>query len=202
MKFCVNQLHRSTVTSTRLADIIVIQAIRAWIEGDPAAAVGWFGALRDPQIGRAITVIHRNPGRDWTVASLARELNMSRSSFAARFTALVGEPVMAYLTRWRMQIAIATLRDESTTVALLAGRLGYQSEAAFARMFKRHTGVAPGSVRRLPDPFASSLLDVIGTTSRDVRRRHSPAPQLNRQPLVADQERTSARPATHPRSLG
>ena len=106
---------------TRLADIIVMQAIRAWIEGDSAAAVGWFGALRDPQIGRAITVIHRNR----TVASLARELNISRSSFAARFTALVGEPVMAYLTRWRMQIAVATLRDEPTTVALLAGRLGY-----------------------------------------------------------------------------
>jgi AraC-like DNA-binding protein len=140
---------------TRLADIIVIQAIRAWIEGDPAAEVGWFGALRDPQIGRAITLIHRNPGRDWTVASLARELNMSRSSFAARFTALVGEPVMAYLTRWRMQIALAALRDEPTTVAQLADRLGYRSEAAFARMFKRHTGMSPGSVRRLPDPFAS-----------------------------------------------
>jgi AraC-like DNA-binding protein len=140
---------------TRLADIIVIQAIRAWIEGDPAAEVGWFGALRDPQIGRAITLIHRNPGRDWTVASLARELNMSRSSFAARFTALVGEPAMAYLTRWRMQIAMAALRDEPTTVAQLADRLGYHSEAAFARMFKRHTGMPPGSVRRLPDPFAS-----------------------------------------------
>jgi AraC-like DNA-binding protein len=140
---------------TRLADILVIQAIRAWIESDSAAEVGWFGALRDPQIGRAITLIHRTPGRDWTVASLARELNMSRSSFAARFTALVGEPVMAYLTRWRMQIALATLRDEPTTVAQLATRLGYHSEAAFARTFKRHIGVAPGRVRRLPDPFVS-----------------------------------------------
>jgi AraC-like DNA-binding protein len=140
---------------TRLADIIVIQAIRAWIEGDPAAEVGWFGALRDPQIGRAITLIHSDPGRDWTVASLARELNMSRSSFAARFTALAGEPAMAYLTRWRMQIAMATLRDKPTTVAQLADRLGYHSEAAFARTFKRHTGMPPGSVRRLPDPFAS-----------------------------------------------
>ena len=140
---------------TRLADIIVIQAIRAWIEGDPAAEVGWFGALRDPQIGRAITLIHRNPGRDWTVALLAREVSMSRSSFAARFTALVGEPVMAYLTRWRMQVAVAALRDEPTTVAQLAGRLGYHSEAAFARTFKRHTGMPPGSVRSLPDPFGS-----------------------------------------------
>jgi AraC-like DNA-binding protein len=140
---------------TRLADIIVIQAVRAWIESDPAAEVAWFGALRDPQIGRAITLIHRDPGRDWTVASLARELNRSRSSFAARFTALVGEPVMAYLTRWRMQMAMAALREEPTTVAQLAGRLGYQSEAAFARTFKRHTGVPPGGVHRLPDPFAS-----------------------------------------------
>ena len=80
---------------------------------------------------------------------------MSRSSFAARFTALVGEPVMAYLTRWRMQVAVAALRDEPTTVAKLAGRLGYHSEAAFARTFKRHTGMPPGSVRSLPDPFGS-----------------------------------------------
>lgn len=140
---------------TRLADIIVIQAIRAWIEGDPAAEVRWFGALRDSQIGRAIALIHRDPGRDWTVASLAREINMSRSAFAARFTALVGEPVIAYLTRWRMQIAMAALRDEPTTVAQLADRLGYHSEAAFARTFKRYTGMPPGGVRRLPDPFAS-----------------------------------------------
>jgi AraC-like DNA-binding protein len=136
---------------TRLADILVIQALRAWMEGDPEARTGWLGALRDEQIGRAIALIHREPARDWTVASLARELAMSRSAFAARFTTLVGEPAMAYVTRWRMQVALAALRDEHATVGELAGRLGYRSEAAFARAFKRETGMPPGAVRRLPD---------------------------------------------------
>lgn len=132
---------------TRLGDILVIQAIRAWIERDPAAQRGWLGALQDPQIGRAISHIHRDPARNWTVASLAHELPMSRSAFAARFTALVGEPVMTYVTRWRMQVAAAALKDRDTTVGELAGRFGYRSEAAFSRAFKRVTGVSPGAVR-------------------------------------------------------
>jgi hypothetical protein len=82
---------------TRLADIIVIQAIRAWLETDPGARTGWLGAMRDPQIGRAIALVHDDPARDWTVAALAQELAMSRSAFAARFTELVGEPAMQYV---------------------------------------------------------------------------------------------------------
>jgi len=132
---------------TRLADIIVIQAVRAWIETDPAARTGWLGALRDRQIGRALALIHREPARPWTVASLARELAMSRSAFAARFTRLVGEPAMQYLARWRMHLAVHALQTEATTVGELADRYGYRSEAAFARAFKRVVGVAPGAVR-------------------------------------------------------
>lgn len=133
---------------TRLSDILVIQAVRSWIESDPAARTGWLGALHDPQIGRAIALVHRHPERDWTVGSLASELAMSRSAFAARFTELVGEPVMGYVTRHRMRVALARLRDEGTTVGELAGRLGYGSEAAFSRAFKRVVGVPPGAVRR------------------------------------------------------
>jgi AraC-like DNA-binding protein len=133
---------------TRLADILVIQVIRSWMQTDPAAQTGWLGALRDPHIGRAITLIHRDPARAWTVASLADELAMSRSAFAARFTALVGEPAMTYVARWRMQVATSALREERTTVGELADRLGYQSEAAFSRAFKRIIGVSPGTVRR------------------------------------------------------
>src|ERR671914_1371848 len=92
---------------TRLADILVIQAIRSWIASDPAARTGWLGALQDPQIGQALALVHRDPGRPWTIAGLAHEVAMSRSAFAARFAALVGEPVVAYLTRWRMQVAAA-----------------------------------------------------------------------------------------------
>ena len=133
---------------TRLGDILVIQAIRSWIETDPAARTGWLGALQDRQIGRAISLIHRDPAREWTVASLADELAMSRSAFAARFTELVDEPAMQYVTRWRMHVALTALQDEGATVAELAGRLGYRSEAAFARAFKRVVGSPPGAVRR------------------------------------------------------
>lgn len=133
---------------TRLSDVLVIQAIRSWIEHDPAARTGWLGALHDPQIGRALTLVHRDPSRDWTVASLAAELSMSRSAFAARFTQLVGEPAMQYVTRWRMHVAIDRLREDGVTVSQLAGRLGYRSEAAFSRAFKRIVGVPPGAIRR------------------------------------------------------
>ena len=140
---------------TRLADILVVQAIRSWLESDPAAQTGWLGALQDPQIGHAIALIHREPERPWTVASLARELAMSRSAFAARFRELVGEPVMHYVARWRMQVAVGALREDSASVAELASRLGYRSEAAFARAFKRIVGEPPGAVRRRPTAEAA-----------------------------------------------
>ena len=133
---------------TRLADVLVIQAIRSWIEQDPAAQTGWLGALRDPQIGRSIALIHRDPAHPWSVARLAYEVAMSRSAFAARFTDLVGETPMHYVARWRMQVAATSLREESVTLGELALRLGYGSEAAFSRAFKRIIGVSPGAVRR------------------------------------------------------
>lgn len=141
---------------TRLADILVIQTVRAWIESDPGGRTGWLGALQDPQIGAAITRIHRDPARDWTVAALADITAMSRSAFSARFTALVGEPAMQYVTRWRMHVAVAALREEGATVGELAARLGYRSEAAFARAFKRVIGQPPGAIRaaRPEDDFA------------------------------------------------
>ena len=144
---------------TRLADILVIQAIRAWIESDPGARTGWLGALHDPQIGGAIARIHQDPARDWTVAALADEFSMSRSSFSARFTALVGEPVMHYVTRWRMHVAVAALREEGATVAELAARLGYRSEAAFARAFKRVIGQPPGAIRSSSPEDALAVFD-------------------------------------------
>jgi AraC-like DNA-binding protein len=133
---------------TRLADILVIQAIRSWIEKEAGAQAGWIGALRDRQVGRAIALVHRDPARRWTVAALASEVAMSRSAFAARFAELVGETPMGYLARWRIHVATASLREEGATIGELAARLGYRSEAAFSRAFKRLTGVSPGAVRR------------------------------------------------------
>lgn len=133
---------------TRLADILVIQTIRAWLAHAPEARTGWLGALQDPQVGRALVLIHRDPARDWTLAALAKEAAMSRSAFAARFTQRVGMPAMQYLVHWRMQVAASMLREEDAGLADVASRLGYQSEAAFSRAFKRCLGVAPGAFRR------------------------------------------------------
>lgn len=136
---------------TRLCDILVIQALRSWIDTDPAAEQGWLGALRDPTIGPAISLIHSDPARDWTVSSLAGRIGMSRSGFSARFTELVGQSPKRYLTAWRMQLAEDMLRDPTQTIATIAPSLGYQSEAAFSRAFKRETGIAPSRLRRRPD---------------------------------------------------
>jgi AraC-like DNA-binding protein len=133
---------------THLADILIIQALRAWIDAAPEANQGWLAALRDKHVGRALAAIHREPEKCWTVESLARSVGMSRSGFSARFTQLVGESAKRYLTRWRMQLARARLQQTPDTLAVLADRLGYQSEAAFCRAFKREFGVSPGSVRQ------------------------------------------------------
>jgi AraC-like DNA-binding protein len=138
----------SEAVVSRLCDIVVIQAIRTWIERDPAAQTGWLGALRDEQVGTAIARIHTDPGHPWTVASLAAEVAMSRSAFAARFTELVGEPVMRYVARWRMHTALDLLRNGDTTVAAVASQVGYESEAAFSRTFKRIMGTTPQAARR------------------------------------------------------
>lgn len=144
-----SKVGRETLLS-RLADVVVMHAIRSWIENDPAASTGWLQALRDKQIGRAIALIHDDPSRPWTLASLAEEVAMSRSAFATRFAELVGMPVMQYVTQWRMQVAMSLLKSDGARIADLAARLGYQSEAAFSRAFKRYTGFSPSAVKRAP----------------------------------------------------
>jgi len=141
---------------TRLADILVLDTVRSWFAKNPAQA-GWLGALRDRQIGQALTLIHRDPNRNWTLASLASAVGMSRSAFAERFTELVGTPVMQYLTRWKMHAAELSLREERTSLSDIADRLGYSSEAAFSRAFKRVTGRSPGSIKRDDDVSALRL---------------------------------------------
>ena len=143
---------------TRLSDILVVQAIRAWIETEPAAQTGWLQALRDPLVGRAIALVHADPARDWTVSSLAREVGTSRSGLSAKFTELVGVSPKHYITNWRMALAEDWLRDPTRGILEIALALGYQSEAAFSRAFKREMGVPPSTARRRPDP--SALVEV------------------------------------------
>jgi transcriptional regulator GlxA family with amidase domain len=109
----------------------------------PMAQGGWLGALRDPQIGAALALLHHDPAQSWSVATMARAVAMSRSPFAARFMALVGEPPLTYLTRWRMHLATSLLRDGRLSVSEVAGRVGYASAAAFSKAFKRRFGAAP-----------------------------------------------------------
>lgn len=142
------RLPGSETVITRLADILVIQAIRTWIDSVREEEHGWIAALHDRQIGKAMTLMHRQPESDWSVASLAREVSMSRSGFSARFSRLVGESVLQYLIGLRMQLAHRELRQSSDSLAKIAQRVGYHSEPAFNRAFKRVMGMPPGAVRR------------------------------------------------------
>ena len=141
---------------SRLADVLFIQIVRGYLATLPTSSSGWLGALGDSQIGAALGFIHQSPELDWTVQSLAAKVAMSRSAFASRFARLVGEPPLAYVTRWRMQKAAGLLRQSSATLADIAERVGYDSEAAFSKAFKRAVGSAPGAYRRAAK--ASNLL--------------------------------------------
>jgi AraC-like DNA-binding protein len=127
----------------QLADIIVIHAIRYWIEHAPEGSKGWLGALEDPKLGKALAAIHAHPETHWTVDRLAEQAGMSRSGFSARFTEVLGTSVKHYLTDWRMNLARMKILQSPVTLTELAQDLGYQSEAAFSRAYKRVFGVPP-----------------------------------------------------------
>jgi AraC-like DNA-binding protein len=143
----------SEILIQRLFDALFLYVVRAWIEQD-SERPGWMAALRDPALGKALASIHAEPGGDWTVAALARTTGLSRAAFARRFTQTVGEPPMAYLTRWRMGLAAQLLSGGQQPLPDVARRLGYESEFAFSRAFKRNYGVAPATYRRhgMPGP--------------------------------------------------
>ncbi|MFK7959851.1 MAG: AraC family transcriptional regulator [Phycisphaerales bacterium] len=136
---------------TRLADILVIQAIRAWLEDAPVASAGWLAGLADERIGPVIGRVQHEPARAWTVASMAREASMSRSAFADRFASVMGTSPLQFVTRVRMQAAAMALREEDLPLAECATRFGYRSEAAFSRAFKRVIGTSPGAWQRSGD---------------------------------------------------
>jgi len=138
----------SATILSRMADLITARLIRCWVKSHDSAATGWLAAIRDPQIGRALAAMHRDPGQNWTLASLASHAGQSRSVFAERFAAILGEGAARYLARLRMQLAQEWLGQTGMTTADIAARLGYESESSFARAFKRITNQSPGSVRR------------------------------------------------------
>jgi AraC-like DNA-binding protein len=131
----------------RLMDVLFVYALRTWLREQPLGSYGWLGALRDPQISKALSLIHERPQQQWTVGSLARAVAMSRAAFAKRFADLVGEPPLTYITRWRMDIAAKMLRESREPVGRIAGKVGYISETAFAKAFRRRRNQAPGEYR-------------------------------------------------------
>jgi AraC-like DNA-binding protein len=136
------------IVVSRLADILFIQAIRAHAATCAAEASGWIGALVDPRLSRAFKAIHAKVEHGWTVEELAREAGMSRSAFAARFRESVGLSPLDYVTRWRMFRAGAMLRRGERSMAEIAVKVGYENESAFAKAFKRVTGITPGAYRK------------------------------------------------------
>ena len=136
----------------KLSELMFIEVVRRHLEALPPVQAGWLAGLRDPSVGKALSLIHRSPARNWTIEELARDVGLSRSVLAERFADLVGLPPMHYLAKWRMQIASELLSGGSTNIATVAAETGYGSEAAFSRAFKKMVGVRPSAWRRGVEP--------------------------------------------------
>jgi len=132
---------------TRLAELMFIEVLRRYLEALPPGQTGWLAGLRDEVVGRALSLLHARPAYHWTLESLAREVASSRSNLAKRFGDTVGQPPMQYLGKWRIQVAANLLVQSGAKVASIGSEVGYDSEAAFSRAFKRSTGLAPGAWR-------------------------------------------------------
>jgi AraC-like DNA-binding protein len=131
----------------RIAELVFVEVLRSYLTSASTHGAGWLSGLRDPVVARALAGLHAHPARAWTLADLAHEAGASRTVLAERFTSLVGYPPMLYLTRWRIQLAAGRLAAGAAPVSAVAGDVGFESEAAFCRAFKKITGVTPASWR-------------------------------------------------------
>ena len=138
----------SETVLAKLSELLFVESVRRYAEDLPAGQTGWLAGLRDPYVARALAQLHRDITRPWTVDDLGREVGLSRSALADRFIRLIGVPPMHYLANWRMQIATQKLRGTSASLAQVAASVGYDSEAAFSRAFKKAFGAAPATWRR------------------------------------------------------
>jgi len=132
----------------KLSELLFVEALRAYLETVPEQERSWLAGLRDPHVSRTLGLMHAEPARTWTVDDLGREVGLSRSALAERFTDLIGEPPMQYLKRWRLALGARALKEGSEPVLHVAQKVGYESEAAFNRAFKREFGIPPAAWRR------------------------------------------------------
>jgi AraC-like DNA-binding protein len=139
---------------SRLMEILFVEVIRRYAARLPAGAKGWFASINEPIVGRALQLVHKEPARRWTVEELAREVGTSRTVLTERFNTSLGQSPIEYVTGWRMQLAAERLRNSGESIAGIAADVGYESEAAFNRAFKRVTGVTPGAWRDGDAPAA------------------------------------------------
>ncbi len=139
----------------RLSELMFVEVVRNHIESLPEDSRGWLSALRDPHIGQALRLIHARPAEEWTLDRLAREVGLSRTTFASRFTEIVEMPAMQYLARWRLQLASRMLEHPGVSIAQVGAEVGYESEAAFHRAFKRFVGLPPGAWRKGRTPLSA-----------------------------------------------
>jgi AraC-like DNA-binding protein len=132
----------------RMSEMMFVDAVRRHVDSLPENSLGWLGALRDRFVGRALALIHDAPAAPWTVEELGQKVGLSRSAFHERFAEIVGQSPMQYLANWRMQVGAGLLRNTNSPVASVAQEVGYDSEAAFSKAFKRLVGSTPGAWRR------------------------------------------------------
>jgi AraC-like DNA-binding protein len=132
----------------RLSEVMFVEVLRRYLRLESRPESGWLDALRHPVVGRALNLLHKDVAQPWTLQSLADAIGASRSTLAERFSEIVGKPPMQYLTHWRMQVAALLLEEKTTKLFAVANEVGYDSEAAFSRAFKRVVGVSPKSWRQ------------------------------------------------------
>jgi AraC-like DNA-binding protein len=151
IRFSVNGINASRAGEgamlAKLSEVLFIETLRSYITKLPAEQTGWLAGARDSEVGKTLALMHRNPAHPWTIASLAKEAGVSRSVLAERFRHYLNEPPMAYLTRWRLQLGAQMLASTSYSVSQIASEVGYESEAAFNRAFKREFETPPARFR-------------------------------------------------------
>ena len=154
---------------SKLSEVVFIEALRAFIARLPQEQTGWLAGSRDVEVGKTLALMHRKPEHPWTLADLAKEVGISRSVLAERFRHYLGETPIAYLTRWRLQLGAQMLRSTNYSVAQIAAEVGYESEAAFNRAFKRDYGAPPARFRNQARSSRQSLKGAAVQTSADYK---------------------------------